>query len=449
MIKLLKKGIMTAVFATLFAGNAFTVTFHDLASDLHNSYEVRNAALQKENAYNAVRLSENPGDVTFSFVPTVKTVTNTGGTFPDKTEITGSVSARIPLSLSEEGKEKLEAAKDTVNITDRAVGTAERKAFVTLYNLYQTAWLLQEEENVLQAELTAAKDKADTLTSQYESGSLSLAAITSSQEELRTKQEEYSQAITKQHVSRYELFFVSHTPIGTSAERDVPLERYELPMDTLPLPPELTTAALAKNPDLLAQKIKIDQLKRTDTRLASSGLSVSIKPFLGTGEYTASLEYTGSAPALTVSGSFPMYTTGSPSVQGNSTWNAGVTVNLSYNTGATDNLNRNIVQTSLVQETEKLEYMKNYISLQIRSAYQQYRTALDSLEAAKRNLEISRENIKIVKTKSELGQTSHYEQEEAQALVTRALWRVESARIEIEKAYLYVAITASWGDIHE
>ena len=102
-----------------------------------------------------------------------------------------------------------------------------------------------------------------------------------------------------------------------------------------------------------------------------------------------------------------------------------------------------------MQETEKLEYMKNYISLQIRSAYQQYRTALDSLEAAKRNLEISRENIKIVKTKSELGQTSHYEQEEAQALVTRALWRVESARIEIEKAYLYVAITASWGDIHE
>lgn len=93
--------------------------------------------------------------------------------------------------------------------------------------------------------------------------------------------------------------------------------------------------------------------------------------------------------------------------------------------------------------------MQNYVSLQIRSAYQQYLKSRDSFDQTERDLKRSREYKKIVETKTTLGQTSEYERKEADALLLRVLWRVENARVEIEKSYLNTAVTASWGKFYE
>ena len=54
------------------------------------------------------------------------------------------------------------------------------------------------------------------------------------------------------------------------------------------------------------------------------------------------------------------------------------------------------------------------------------------------------DNKKIVEAKASIGQAAENEQMEAQAAVLRAQWKVESARIDVEKAYLNTAVTASW-----
>jgi len=427
--------------------STFALTFNDLALTLDNTFEVQNAELQKINAQNTIDLYKNPEDISFSLNPGVNLLTETGGTFPGETNFTGTLSVKIPVGLSAEEKEKLDFARDALIYSSESLDSTKRKTFANFYSLYQEAWLLQEEKSVLHAELDAAESKAANLQSQYAEGTLALTALTIAQEELRIKQEEYSQELTKQKISWYELSFTTNTLI-----KDELLERFELPMGKLPTPPELSVTAFENDPDLEAQKRKIEQIQKTVSRLKNQNFSMSVKPYLGIEDHSVSLEYSNDNPVLYAAYSFPVYTIGELPVQGNtsnSTWNTGITFSLAYKTANTDKWNSSILLTNLQQENARLDYMQNLLNLKIRSEYQQYLKSLDLLEQSKRDLDRSSENKKIIETKTALGQTSEYERKESDANILRSAWRVESARIEIEKAYLNIALASSWGEFYE
>lgn len=443
-----KKRVFIILFTAVIIGNnTFTLSFEDLAVNLNKSYDVQSARLQLENAEKTVTLNRYPGDISFSLNPSVKTITETGASFPGETDFYGSSSLKIPLGLSDSAKEQLKFSIDAMELTAEAVETAKRKAFLTLHSLYQQAWLLQEEESVLFLELEAAQNQVETLTQQYKNGNIPLSVLSSAEQNLQDKMEEKTQEQLKQRVTLYELAFTSN-----SAVREEPLERYELDVNNLPSPPELSLWVPRNHPDIKAQKTKVDQIRQTIERLNKTDISVSVKPFFISGDHSVSLEYSTGNPELTATYSFPLYTAGSVPVSDgkyDDTWETGLTISLALNADKKDSLNSIILKTELQQEIARLDYLTNYINLQIRSSYQQYLKAQDSLDQAKRNLKRSMDNKKIVETKASLGQTSEYEIKEADAMVKRDEWRVESARIEVEKSYLNTAYTAAWGELYE
>ncbi len=445
--KIKKAAALILLSAVIAVESTFALTFNDLALTLGKTFEVQNAELQKENAQKTIELYKNPADISFSLNPGVNLLTETDGAFPGETNFKGSFSVKIPVGLSAEEKEKLNFAIDALIYSSDTLDSTKRKTFASFYTLYQEAWLLQEEESVLHAELAAAESKADNLQSLYKEGTLALTTLTIAQEELRLKQEEYSQELTKQKIAWYELSFTTNSLI-----REDVLERFELSMDKVPSPPELTVTAFENDPDLKAQKRKIEQLMKTVSRLTTQNFSMSIKPYLGIEDHSVSLEYSNANPVLSAVYSFPVYTIGELPSQGNisnSTWNTGITFSISYNTGNTDKWNSSILTTNIQQESARLDYMQNLLSLKIRSEYQQYLKSLDLLEQSKRDLERIMENKKIIETKTALGQTSEYERKESDANILRAEWRLENTRIEIEKAYLNIAIASSWGEFYE
>jgi len=95
-------------------------------------------------------------------------------------------------------------------------------------------------------------------------------------------------------------------------------------------------------------------------------------------------------------------------------------------------------------EEEKLNALLETLNLEIRTAFQQWLNAGDSLEQAQRNLERAEENQKIVETKKAIGQAAEYEILEAAALVKRSQWKLESAFVDVEKTRMAAADAASY-----
>ena len=122
---------------------------------------------------------------------------------------------------------------------------------------------------------------------------------------------------------------------------------------------------------------------------------------------------------------------------------------MSYAGNKSDTLDAENFAVDLQLEIAKLESISRELNLEIRTVYQQWVKAKDSLEQAERNLERSYENKKLVETQKQIGQVSEYELLEAEALIQRSLWKVEAVRIEEEKARISVAAAASYfGEIY-
>lgn len=429
------KILVIGVFLTaLTAGSGvYSLSFKEISSDLDNTFEVKNAVLQKEAAYNSVNLARSPGDIQISAVPGVKTVSG-------EIEYYGSAALKIPVGLSQLEKEKLSFSEDSYSLAYEKIESARNSAFITLHRLYQDAYLIQEEESVIRLELEAAESMADILSQQYKNGNVPLSALSSAQEDLQDKREELSQELLKQRVSLYELAFTA----GMAVKEEL-LERFVLEMEELPAPPALTLNAMEKNPDIQAQKQKVQQISRTIDRLRGIDLGLSIKPFYSSAEHSVSLEYSVTDPLVSISYSF------SPSISGQTSgsWSAGISASLSFNSGKNDSLNIEVLQIQQNQENARLEYLTNLLSLQIRSSYQEYLKAKDTLEQSRRDLARTMDNKKIVEAKAALGQAAEYEIKEAYAQVKRAEWKVESSRINLEKAYLKTAETAALGKLYE
>ena len=434
MIKITKIPIAAVFFTALLYGTGlYALNFEDISANLDDTFEVRNALLQSENAYSAARQAEFPGDLQVSVTPGVKFT-------PETIEYYGSSTLKIPLGLSQAEKEKLSFSMDNFEIASARVEEARNEAFLTLYSLYQKAYLLQEEESVIRMELEAVRSKADIFVEQYKSGSITLSALSAAQRDLQDKKEELSQKLLEQRVSLYELAFTS----GRAVREDL-LDRFELKMDELPLPPELTQTAMKYDLDIIIQKTKVLQLQQTIDRLGKIDISASIKPFFSSGDHSVSVEYSFNDPMISAAYSFPLGSTRNIIAA----WNTGISVSLSYNTGRTDKLDTEVLKTKIRQEEALLEYLTNLVSLKIRSSYQEYLKAKDSLEQSKRDLKQAMENMYIVKTKAALGQTAAYEMKEAEAQIKRAEWKVESSRVNLEKAYLNTINTASWRTLYE
>lgn len=437
------KRFVLLILGVLFIGSqAFGLNFQTVNNQLDKTYEVEFAMLEVDRLEKEITALLNPEDYNLGFNPTIKAISLEDGDFGEEIELSGTASLKIPLGLSDIEKEKLDFSLNSLELAEFAVETAKEKAFIKLYNLYQTAWLLQEEEPILELEVKAAENYAEILQQRFKAGTVSLITLAAADETLQERNDDYSQNVLKQRLAWYELMFNANLEM----EPDT-LEKNTLNMTDLPKPPELSDWIEENHPLVTIERVKIEQLGQTIERMKKPDLDISLKPFLNYADHSASLTYSFTDPELTSAYSFPLYSFGEiPSGSGSSsaTWNTGITVNISLGSNRSDNLNIDALELGLKSAMAKMDYLIDSLNLGVRSSHQQYIRNLGAFDQATRDLIRSKENHKIMETKKDLGQASEFDLLESQSLVARAEWKIQAARINTEISWLSVLEDAAW-----
>jgi len=404
----------------------------------------RLAVAQAENQLEKLRFS---GDATLTLDPEVKTTTRIGETFAEEIGFSGTASAKFALGMTDLEKERVAIAYDSLNAARKRFVQAEVDAFLLAYELYQDAWLTQDEQSVLSAELEAAQSYTKAARERFRLGELSLTELSEAEENLQQAEEAVLAGELKLRLSWLQIAYAFDFDLSPETPQ---LMAALLFPDTasLPKPPELAAWAFEQDPDLKELEAGVKQIDSTLSRLAKTDLSVSLKGFGAMSEHSASLSYTFQDPQLAASYSFPIVSFGEVAAGGSGstedTWSVGLSVGLSYTTGRSDALEAGALELEREQLTARIDARKQELELIIRSRYQQWLKAVQSLEQARRNVEQVEQNRAILESKRSLGLANDYDIHAAVASAGRARFSLRAAEIEEKVQWMRTAQSASY-----
>lgn len=445
--KVPRRLVMGSILLLMIAPGVASVSLQDVLARIGETYEVRSAQLAVDRAAKELEKVSFVGSPSVSLDPQVKAITRVGEEFVEEVAFSGTASARVPLGQSDAGKEKVRVAAGALTTAGVRFTQTEAETFVKAIRLYQAAWLAQEEQKVLQAELDAALAYTEALRERFRVGDVSLMDLSETEEDLQRREEAVLEGSLKQRLSWLEIAYT----FGFDLTPETPV--LEAATDysgssQLPNPPALAAWAFDHDPELEALNTGIAQIDDTLARLDKVDLSVSLKGFGGVSDHSASLSYTFQEPQLSASYTFPIYSFGEVPTSGSGTsedtWNLGLSLGLSYTGARADSME--VASLALQRELEaaKVEARRQNLELSIRSQYQQWLKAVQSLEQARRNVERVEQNRGILDSKRSLGLVNDYDILEATALSERARWNVLAAEIGERIQRLDTALSASY-----
>ncbi len=446
-----KKAMQRLIFGSalllIIAPAVTSLSLNDVLARLDETYAVRSARLSVDRAEKEFERLRFSGDPTVSLDPQVKATTRVGESFAEEVALSGTASAKLPLGLSEIEKERARAAADALTAARDRLAQARGEAFLEAYGLYQAAWLAREEQGVLTAELDAARAYTEALRERFQIGDVSLTDLSEAEEDLQRREEAVLEGGLKLRLSWLEMAYTFGFDLTPETPELNPETRSPETAE-LPNPPVLAAWAFEHDPELKVLNNGIAQIDDTLARLGKADLSVSLKGFGGISDHSASLTYTFQEPQLSASYSFPIYTIGEVPTSGSGTsedtWNIGLSVGLSFTNGRADSLEGESLALTRELEMAKIEARQQSLELGIRSQYQQWLKATQSLEQARRNLERVEQNRKILDSKRSLGLVNDYDILAAAALGVRAHWTVRAAEIEEKVQRMRAADSAAY-----
>jgi outer membrane protein TolC len=439
-----KNPVLIVIIILILSPSAFSYDFKTFTNQIDKTYEVQSAILNVKQIQKEIIALTHPDDINFSLIPGVKASTQEEGAFAEEIEIYGSASVKIPLALTDVERERLDFAMNALILAEVNLEDVREKLYIKIYTIYQILWLLQEEEKIINKEVFAAEKSLEIISQRFALGNIALLELSDADDLLEERNDRLLQNQLDQNISWFELKSL------TLIESDVDaLERLEITIEELPKPWELNSWIVENHPAILDAKTEIRQMEQTLKRLRDSDFDFTLRSsFDSVGNtYTANLDYDIIDPELTPSFSFPLYTYGEIQSNGGSsddTWNLGLTFNLSLGSNRRDNLNSDLLETEILNARVKLEFLIEMTNLEIRSVYQQYLKNIDALELAERVLIRSVNNNRMVEAKKELKQVSAYEVLESESIVERNTWKIETARINVEKAWLDLLYSTVW-----
>ena len=437
-----------AVFVFAFSPPAYSLDWPDVAARIHATYASANARLAEASAQAQARALALPGSPTISVAPGVKAITPVdSGSFGQEIDYTATVTARLPVGLSETQREKLAFAQDAYSLSGLNTQRIEAESYVELYSRYQAAWLAQEERKVLDMELAAALRNYENTDKLFKAGLVTLAALKTADDDLNDAQSAALQAETRYSLAWLDLAYTAGLP-----DRPEGLSEQAPSEADLPQLGALMQWAAAKHPDVARQQTNVAQIQTTLTRLLGRNFDVDMKAFFVSDKYSASLGYDLANPEATASFAFPAYIYGSipQSKSQVDTWSMGFSVGLSYTGEGTDRAASEVAEVDLRRERLGLENTLRQVQLNLYGKYTLWEKAADAVERSVRALARIRDSLGTVEAKRAIGQAGEYEMMEAEALLARAEWNLKSARIDREKARLATAAAAFYlGELDE
>jgi len=407
------------------------LTLQEALDRVDDTAEVRSARLAVDSAESELHSLGFRGDPVLSLEPQIKATTREWEPFAEEVALAGGTTARLPLGMSAEEKEKTAAAADALAAARARLAQARAQAYVQVYSLYQAAWLVQAEQAVLEAEQSAARAYAEALSERFRSGEVSLLELTEAEEDLRRTDDAVLEGALRLRLSWLELAFAVQWPLSA----ETPALDPELGTGStaeLPRPPELVSWAVAHDPEIAALQAQIRRIGESMTRLGRPDVSPSLRAFVNVADHGASLSYAFADPLLSASYSIPLYTHGEiPQGSGSTpSWNVGAAVGISYTAGKADRMAVASLEVTREQLAAQLEQRRQGLELGIRSQYQQWLKARQSLEQARRTLLRAEENRRLLESKRGLGLVNAYDILAAEAQVKRAQWSVLASQRE-------------------
>jgi len=449
LIRLARISMITLFVLIPLAANPLSLEEVFARIDQRNDVQLARIAVEK--AMSQTRLLGFPGDPSVSLTPGVKAISQEEGDFGEQVDLTGSVSFGLPLGLSDLGREKVSEAVADLQVARRNFIDAREKTYLRLYSLYQTAWLAQEELRVLEQEAAAARSNYEITKKRFEDGEASLIDLTEEDKDRQRAEDLYLQGLLNKRLSWLELAFTAKLPPEDGVLDPLTLD--PLGIDNgdaeLPRPPDLSFWAYINHPAVVEQTLKIKTINDSIKRLKILDYTLNLKTFVNYRDHSASLGYEFRSPQLTGSYSFPLYSFGDipESTGGGSqvdTWNTGVTLGFTLATGTSDGLAIDSLKLDLQREKERLDLLRRTLDLEIRSKYQQWLKAQDSVAQAENNLAFALENKKIAETKKSIGLIGDEEILEAGATVERARWNLEKAKTDLVRTRMAAADAAGY-----
>jgi outer membrane protein TolC len=436
-----------AAFLTLLSIPASPLSFDEVLGRIDQTTDVQLAIIQVEEAKSKTRLVGFPGDPSLTLTPGVKAISQEEGYFGEQVDLTGAVSFGLPVGLSELEQEKVSEAHADLVVAQRNLEDVRDKIFLRLFSLYQTAWLAQEELGVLEKEAEAARAIYDITKHRFENGKASLIDLSEEDKDREKAEDLYLQGRLNHRLSWLELAFTAKLSPEVTAVLESPV--IEETGVEFPKPPELSAWAYSNHPTTVEQALKIRLISDSVNRLGKLDYALNLKTFFNYQDHAVTLGYVFTSPEMTGSYSFPIHSFGEiPESTGAGsqveTWNMGVTLGLTIATGTNDGLVIEGLRLELQRERERLEFLKRALDLDIRSKYQQWLKAQDSVKQAETNLSFTIENRTIAETKKSLGMIGEEEFLEANALVERARWNLSKAIVDEVRAKMTAADAAAF-----
>lgn len=439
---------LLAVFFFVLSAPAFALDWPEVAARIRATYASADARLAETAAQAQTRALALPGSSTVSIAPGAKAITVVdSGSFGQEIDFTATVTARLPVGLSQAQKEKLTFAQDVSYLSGLNAQKTEAESYAELYSRYQAAWLAQEERKVIQLELAAALRNYENTDKLFKAGLVTLATLKTADDDLNA-----AQSAALQAESRYSLAWLDLAYAAGLPDRPEGLSEQAPSEADLPRLGTLMQWAAAKHPDVARQQTNVAQIQTTLTRLSGRNFEVDVKALFVSDKYSASLGYDLANPAATGSLAFPTYIYGSiPKSKGQvDTWSLGFSVGLSYTGETTDRAASEVSEVDLRREQLGLENTLRQVQLNLYAKYTLWEKATDSVERSVRALARIRDSLGTVEAKRAIGQAGEYEIMEAEALLARAEWNLESARIDREKSRLAAAAAAFYlGELDE
>lgn len=439
--------LLLAVLGTWAITHGFGFGLQDALARADESPAVRSAAAAVAAAHSNLDRLEYAGDFSLSGGPQAKATTEFTEQFPEQTVVSGTLSAKLPLGLSNSTKLQVKQARAALETAQQRLAQTKDLAYEAVYALYMTVWLTQEEQRVIASELEAARAYSAALEEQFQSGKISLVDLRSAEDDLRRSEAAASKGKLDHRLSWLRLATALGLPFTPETPNLSPDPQVDKTVE-LPKPPELVSWALERDIDLQSVKNEITGVEDRLSLLRQPDLSSTLQLSGGVADHSFSLSYTFDQPQLAASYAIPFYSQGtipgSNSANLTSTWNVGMAFSLSLALGKGSELETESLRIEQEQNGERLAELRGSLQLDIRSRYQEWLTSVEEVGQAQAALARAETNRTIVESRRNLGLASDYEVLQVQALSERARFAVSAAQSTARVKFLAAANAAGY-----
>ncbi len=426
---------------------AFAFGLQDALDRIDSTTAVHAAQSALEAAQANLHKLSFAGDPSLTASPQAKATTEFAAPFPEQTLVSATIAARVPMGLSEVQKLQVAQAEAAVQTAREQLTQVRSAAYETIYGLYMQAWLAQREQEVLKAELAAARGYSTAIEEQFRSGKVSFIDLTSADDDLRNREAASAHGGLEQRLSWLRLTTAIGLPYAPDTPKLEPDPAFTASLD-LPKPPELVDWALDRDVALRMLVSDIDGTNRQVALLERPNLSSSLQLLGEVSNHNFSLSYTFDQPQLGASYTIPIYANGTiPGSNSNNltdTWAVGVGFSLAFSTGKSNSLETAGLKAQLSQQEVRLEERRSSLQLDVRARYQEWLTSKKSVALANGALDRAKMNKTIVDSRRSLGLASDYELLQSTAFTARAEYALEAARSTARMKFLAAANSAGY-----